>query len=242
MLSTPDENAAGLRAGELDPLRYDGHSDNPHEVAGMMRREVPSNAKVLDVGCGTGSLALVVNRGKGNEVLGLEPDPVRAAAASERGLTVVNSELTPEFLAEHGSFDAIIFADVLEHVPTPKKIIDLAMSGLKSGGLMLISVPNVAHWSVRANLLVGRFNYEEVGIMDATHLRWFTRKTIRQLVENSGLEVLSIRASAGASLPVYYRSIFRILPRRLLERAVYTGASLFPTLFGGQHVVVARKP
>ena len=234
MLSTP--------ASELDPLRYDGHTDDPCEAAGMLREALPTHSKVLDVGCGTGSLTLVANHNKHNEVIGLEPNAERAAAAADRGLNVVNAELSPELLREHGPFDAIIFADVIEHLPEPEHVLDLAVSGLRPGGLLLASVPNVAHWSVRANLLIGRWNYESVGIMDATHLRWFTAKTVRSLIEQRGLEVLSLRHTAGVDLPCYYRTVFRRIPRRVLRPCVRFLAGAWPTLFGCQHIVVARKP
>ena len=239
---SPDDNAVGLAEGHFDPLRYDGHTDDPHEAAGILRRLVPSDAKVLDVGCGTGSLTVIANQGKGNTVFGLEPDAERAAAAEARGVNVFRAELSSDFLDEHGPFDAIIFADVLEHLPSPANVVKLAVSGLKPGGLLLVSVPNVAHWSVRLYLLFGRFNYEEAGIMDATHLRWFTRKTIRALLEGCGLTIVSDQPTAGTGLPLYYRPVFRIFPRRVLERLIYIGTAMFPTLFGCQFVVVARKP
>jgi methionine biosynthesis protein MetW len=226
----------------LDPLRYDGHTDDPHEAAGMLHQALPSNAKVLDVGCGTGSLTLVANNGKRNDVIGLEPDSDRAAAARERGLKVVNAELTEEFLREHGPFDAIIFADVIEHLEKPEDVLDLAISGLAPGGQLLASVPNVAHWSVRANLFIGRWNYESVGIMDSTHLRWFTAKTVRSLIEQRGLEILSLGHTAGVDLPCYHRTVFRRIPRNLLKPCIRFLARLWPTLFGCQHIIVARKP
>ena len=238
---TPDHNAAGLAKADLDPLRYEGHTDDPCEVAGIIQRLLPSKVRILDIGCGTGSLTLIANRDKDNDVVGLEPDAERAAAAADRGLSVVNSELTADFLTEHGPFDAIILADVIEHLPSPTAMVALAASGLKPNGLLFVSVPTVAHWSVRLNLLFGRFDYEEVGIMDATHLRWFTRRTLQEFLEHCGLEVVAMTQSAGVTLPIYYRSVFRLIPQRLREFAIRGLARLLPTLFGCQHVVMARK-
>ncbi|MEA3002024.1 MAG: hypothetical protein QOH81_812 [Sphingomonadales bacterium] len=239
---TPDENAHALADSVPDALRYDGHSDDPHEVAGIMRAAMPSGVRVLDVGCGTGSLALVVNAGKGNTVLGLEPDASRADMARSRGLPTITGTLDDEFVVAHGPFDAIIFADVLEHLPGPAQVLDVAVRGLMPGGLLLISVPNVGHWSIRANLLMGRFDYEEFGLMDSTHLRWFTEKSLRAFVERSRLEILSLRAAAGLTLPVYERSLLRHVPFRVRSVAVRLGTRILPRLFGSQFVVVARKP
>lgn len=238
---SPDEHAVPIGGAKPDALRYDGHTDDPHEVAGLLRSAMPSGARVLDVGCGTGSLTLVVNDGKGNEIICLEPDSARAAMARSRGLTVFEREMDDAFATEHGPFDAIIFADVLEHLPAPRRILEVAFRALRPGGLILVSVPNVAHWSVRANLLIGRFDYEDVGIMDSTHLRWFTAKSIRALIENAGFEITSVRHSAGVALPVYYRSLPGLIPRRILQPIVRMLAKAVPTLFGCQHVIVARK-
>ncbi len=210
-VASPDDHGAKLLADAPDALRYDGSSDDPHEVAGMLLALMPERSRVLDIGCGTGSVALVANRCKGNEVWGIEPDPERAALARGRGLQVHCGVLDRTFTARHGPFDAIILADVVEHVASPGDLLSLAASALRPGGTMFVSVPNVAHWSVRLNLLRGRFDYTETGLLDATHLRWFTEKTIRSLCRNCGLEILSMQHTAGKRLLV--RILVRCLPR-----------------------------
>src|SRR5258708_32964298 len=181
---SPDRHAEGLLQYAVDPLRYDGQSDDPHEVAGTLRTFMPTGVNVLDVGCGTGSVSVIANRVKNNQVYGIEPDEARAAVASSRGIGVFCGLLTEEYLARHDKFDVILFADVLEHVANPSALLRLATKGLKQDGLVLISVPNVAHWSVRLDIMRGRFDYSEVGILDVTHLRWFTSKTIQDLVQS----------------------------------------------------------
>jgi methionine biosynthesis protein MetW len=206
-----------------------------------MRQNMPSGSRVLDVGCGTGSLTLIVNHDKRNEVIAIEPDPQRAEEARRRGLKVVAAELDDAFLAKNGPFDVIIFADVLEHLASPRALLDLAVRGLSPGGLVLISVPNGAHWSVRASLLFGRFDYEPVGIMDATHLRWFTARSLKQFVEGAGLKIIGIRAAAGVNLPVYGRFGFRFVSFRLRRPVVRLASKLMPRLFASQFVVIAEK-
>ena len=171
----PDASARSLVAAPVEALRYDWDFDEtPHEVPAIMREWMPEGVRVLDVGCATGALTSVVNRGKGNQVLGVEPDASRARAANAHDIEVVCGVLDDELCRSRGPFDVIVLADVLEHVPAPADLLDLAHEALRPAGLILVSVPNVAHWTVRAKLLLGRFDYAPSGIMDATHLRWFT--------------------------------------------------------------------
>ncbi len=238
--ASPDRHGDGLLGQSLEALRYDGHADDPFEVTGIMHDLMPSDVRVLDVGCGAGAVTLIANRGRNNTVLAIEPDVERAAVARERGLTVHGGLLDEAFLAEHGDFDVVMSSDVIEHLPAPAGMLQLMARALRPGGLLLISVPNVAHWSVRLNLLFGRFDYEPVGIMDATHLRWFTAKTIADLVERSGFEVLEMRVTAGIGLPVYYRGLTGRIPGRFKPRLVRFLTRALPRLFGAQHVVKAR--
>lgn len=189
--------------GELDPLRYDGHIDAPQEVARMLADLVPVGSRVLDVGCGTGSVSRIIADTRDAKIIGIEPDPCRATAARARGLQVHEQLFTPAVLQLLEAFDVIVFADVLEHVADPGNFLQLALRALLPGGRVIASVPNVAHWSVRLDLLRGRFDYQPVGIRDATHLRWFTAETVRSLFETNGLRVISLQHTAGVTLPEY---------------------------------------
>ena len=82
--------------------------------------------------------------------------------------------LTEDYLRRQGPFDVVILADILEHLAEPAALLRLVARELNPGGMVLISVPNVARWSVRWHLMRGRFDYTETGIMDVTHLSWFT--------------------------------------------------------------------
>src|SRR6202022_1335796 len=198
--ASPAEDAPGLAPGPLDPLRYDGHVVDSDEVAGIVITMIPRGARVLEVGCGTGSLSRIVADKCGAEVVGVEPDSQRAERASARGLEVHTGYLSPELIQQIGLFDVVLLADVLEHVPNPQTMLLLSRRALKPGGAVVMSVPNVAHWSVRADLVRGRFHYQRFGIMDATHLRWFTLDTLKALITSSGFKVVISRATAGMSL------------------------------------------
>ena len=226
--------------GELDSLRYDGHTDAPQEVARMLAELVPVGSRVLDVGCGTGSVSRIIADTRDAKIIGIEPDPCRATAARARGLQVHEQLFTPAVLQLLEAFDVIVFADVLEHVADPGNFLQLALRALLPGGRVIASVPNVAHWSVRLDLLRGRFDYQPVGIRDATHLRWFTAETVRSLFETNGLRVISLQHTAGVTLPEYEnRRPWRWMPRDRRHAIVRALACRLPLLFGCQHIVHA---
>lgn len=240
-MKTPDAVGAGFAASALDPLRYNGLCDDPWEAPAILNAMMPSGARVLDVGCGSGPTTLVANHGKGNDVWGIEPDPDRAETARARGLNVSCGYLTDSYFVENGTFDVIMFADVLEHVPDPAGLLKMALTGLRSDGFILISVPNVAHWTVRWQLARGRFDYMPSGIRDATHLRWFTQRTLQHLLESVGLEVVDFRHSSGAYTPDYQIFPWKNLSQKWRNRGIHVGTRLWPRLFGCQHVVKARR-
>ncbi len=238
---SPDIHGTGLVDRPLDPLRYDYHTDDPDEVAGILQALMPEDVRVLDVGCGTGSVAVIANRNKRNSVLGIEPDAARAKVAASRGIDTTCDYLDPQFIAEKGPFDVIVFSDVLEHLASPDEMLDLAATALKPGGIMLVSVPNVAHWSIRLKLLFGRFDYTDFGLCDSTHLRWFTRKTIQALVAAHGFEILDTRYTAGTGLSVYGSRFFRVIPKELRLSSIRACTKILPTIFACQFVLKVRK-
>jgi methionine biosynthesis protein MetW len=241
-MNSPDTHADGLVPEAVKPLRYDAHhSVDPFEVTGILRSLLPDGVRVLDVGCGTGSLTAVVTNGKRTQVLGIEPDRSRAEVAASRGLDVFCGTLTKEYLDDRELFDVIIFADVLEHVADPAALLRLAAQGLRPEGVVLISVPNAAHWSMRLHVLRGRFNYTATGIRDATHLRWFTFQTIQDLLRSQHFEVLAYKPAAGTWMPEYKAIPWKWLPYRIRRRLIAALTRAIPTLFACQHILKARR-
>jgi 2-polyprenyl-3-methyl-5-hydroxy-6-metoxy-1,4-benzoquinol methylase len=147
---------------------------------------------MLEVGCSSGYLgASLVARG--HRVVGVEPDPASAAAAA-RVLSEVWQGGLDDYLDAHpdARFDVLIFGDVLEHMIEPAQALRRALAHLAPGGHVVVSLPNVAHGSVRAMLLEGRFDYEDRGILDRTHLRFFTREGIARLLADAGLALRTL--------------------------------------------------
>jgi len=234
------EATLGLTSAPVDPLRYDGHTADESESTGIICRFVPDGARVLDVGCGTGSMSKLVRDLRHATVIGIEPNPERAGLARQRGIDVHVGVLNAQTSATLGDFDAVVFADVLEHLEDPAATLRTARSVLRRGGVVVASVPNVAHWTVRWNLLLGRFDYQPVGIMDATHLRWFTRRSIHSLFGAAGFTVQTYTVSAGMWMPEYNtRAPWRWMAPDSRNRAIIAGVRRWPGLFGCQHVVRA---
>lgn len=235
---SPDGHSHGFLRREVDPFRYDGQPNDPDEVVGVIIDMIPKGARVLDVGCGTGSVSVHLVGNAAGSLVGVEPNEARAARARERGIDARTGILTPALIKELGTFDVVVFADVLEHLPDPYAMLELAKTALAPGGRIVASVPNIAHWSVRTQLLRGRFDYRPCGIMDATHLRWFTDATVRLLFESAGMKVEQCRVTAGIDLDCYHerlpwRNISRPRRNAFIRRAVRR----WPQLFGCQLVV-----
>ena len=179
---------------------------------GILRR-LGTGHRVLDVGCGGGALAEAAQV-SGNRVTGVERDFESAARAAARGVLVVAHDATDlDGLAPRigGPFDRIVFADLLEHLADPASVLAGYRRFLAPGGRVLISVPNVAAWTVRLALLCGRFRYADSGIMDRTHLRWFTCATARELAREAGYRELGFDLTPHLTRAVWplIKQVFR---------------------------------
>lgn len=153
---------------------------------------VPPASLVLDVGCASGYLAreLVARGAAAVDGLEYDPEEAEAARASCRQV-IVGSVEDPAVIAQlrDGSYDAIVCADLVEHLVHPEAALRNLLPKLRPEGRFVISVPNIAHYSVRFGLLRGRFRYEDVGLLDRTHLRFFTRESLADFVNAAGLRL-----------------------------------------------------
>ena len=163
-----------------------------------------TNLDVLDVGCGFATTSQHIAQ-RGNRVTGIESSAEAVAVARTRVSDVVHADLqqlddVTRALAGR-LFDVIIFADVLEHLAWPIGVLRGYLGLLKDGGSVIVSLPNVGLWSVRLSLLTGRFRYEETGVLDHTHLRFFTRRTAKEMIEQAGLQVIRRTYNPGLVRP-----------------------------------------
>ncbi|RIL10233.1 MAG: hypothetical protein DCC75_04800 [Proteobacteria bacterium] len=194
--------------------------------------------KVLDVGCGSCTLGEILKSRGITQIFALENDA--GAQAKARGIYLdVQSDLS-NFAGQR--FDCLLLLDVLEHLPTPEEFFKAAAQLLSPGGLILISVPNIAHWSIRLLLLLGRFDYTPRGLLDRTHLQFFTRRRLRSLIRSDeGLEIVEFNSSIS---PAEF-----VLPKFLVDSFLFDlfcsmrlfGARVWPGLCAYQHLAALRK-
>jgi 2-polyprenyl-3-methyl-5-hydroxy-6-metoxy-1,4-benzoquinol methylase len=149
---------------------------------------------ILELGCGTGGTARAIRAAnKAGRYVGIElmADAARQAQGAVDEIIVGNVE-TLDLQAFAGQFDVLIVSEVLEHLVDPWTTVRRLVSCLKPDGVVYASSPNVAHWHVLRGLLRGRFDYRDDGVMDRTHLRWFTPATYRAMFEAAGVQVTSV--------------------------------------------------
>lgn len=193
---------------------FELHLDNPANVHRIEMDMIVEGSLVLDVGCHTGILGEALQKIKQAKVIGIDSDAGALHVARSRLQAALLIDMEQDNWASHlkkegyEHFDTILFGDVLEHTRQPERILLQAKELLKPDGKIIVSVPNIAHWRVRFGLLFGKFEYTESGILDRTHLRFFTQKTARTLLESSGYNVISMNV-AGYALPHW---LIRMLP------------------------------
>lgn len=167
-----------------------------------LMKETDSNAplQILDVGCGLGATMMGIQfRYPEARVYGVELNG-EVARLADKILDVMRGDIeNVELPYADGQFDYIIFSDVLEHLRNPETVLGKMRKYLKSSGLMLASIPNVMHISVLEKMIKGTLAYQESGILDRTHLRFFTLDTILQLADESGLSVREVIPSRNTA-------------------------------------------
>jgi len=150
----------------------------------------PAASTVLDVGCSRGLFGTTLQTARPElRLFGIEPDPTTAEEAAAH-YEQVTCGFFPDDLPAGGTYDCIVFNDVLEHVVDPWTMLDRAKERLAPGGCVVASIPNVRHYIVVRNLaLRGRWDYADWGVLDRTHLRFFTRASIEELFESADMAI-----------------------------------------------------
>lgn len=159
-----------------------------------MLRFVPANCRrLLDIGCGTGTFGASLWQHRQIEVWGIEPFASAAAKAADRLDHVIPGPFGPETDLPAGSFECIVFNDVLEHMVAPELALRYAKFLLSTGGTILASIPNARHFPLMWQLGVrGNWEYGDCGILDRTHLRFSTKSSILRMFQSEGYAVRSI--------------------------------------------------
>ena len=192
--------------------------------------------KILDVGAADGYLGAILKE-QGHYVVGIERDAALAATARNHYACFEVVDIESFDFPYSQEFDCVLFADVLEHLRDPATVLKRELPCLKTAAQVIASVPNVANIVIRASLFLGRFEYGDRGILDRTHLRFFSLKSLKTLLNRCGFDVRKIYATpipVQMILPVTNRQFFA--PLHGLHHLV---VRLWKTLFAYQFVVKA---
>ena len=194
--------------------------------------------RILDVGAADGFVSRKLTE-HGWRVTGIEGDPALAQAGAPYCERMITANLNREVPEVQGPFDAILYGDVLEHLIDPLRVLVELNRSLAPDGFVIVSVPNIAHLYIRLLLLLGRFDYLDRGILDNTHLRFFTARSLRALLDDAGLVVERFSATPA---PLY-----QVLPERWHKRWVAVTHTInaaiarnLPRVLGYQFIVLAR--
>ena len=183
-------------------------------------QHVPGSVKrVLDLGCATGATGAALKQRQDVEVVGVELQPEYAREAAARLDHVIAGDV--ETAEPDGRFDCLIAADILEHLRDPWSALRRYAHQLEPGATVIVSLPNVAHWSTYAQLARGSWPRKPEGIFDATHLRWFTLRDARELLEQAGVRPHTVVrrgwiATRGSRLDVLAPPLLRVPVLRTL--------------------------
>ncbi len=191
VLLSPAATAAGWTAGDRPPghaagLCYefiDYYGGERADVLPLLPELGPRSA-VLEVGCGRGATGSLIRNRFGCRVVGVELNPEAAAAAGKRLDKVLTGDI--QTLEPGETFDAVVAFELFEHLTDGQAFLERAAGWLRPGGRMLFSVPNVGHYSVVEDLVAGRWDYVPMGLLCATHFRFFTRRTLEDWLRAAG--------------------------------------------------------
>ena len=201
----------------------------------LIRRYAPRGGTLLDLGAAGGELGSVV-REHFDTTIGFEYDADRIGQLRSRFDQVVIADLETVRTLPPG-MNAVVLADVIEHLRNSTTLLNMVQRSLASDGVLFLSVPNIANITVRLGLLFGVFEYRDRGILDFTHLRFFTMRTIKREIEKAGFRIIAIR---GSSVPI--RLIIGWMPDPLLrlgERVLTWITRIWRGLFAYQIILVA---
>lgn len=210
--------------------KYNPQAFHPLNIDRQSLDQVPKGSKVLDIGCASGFMGEYLQDKKQCTVIGVEMGNDEAKDARKKLSKVVlgdiESKETILKVKKDGQFDVILACAIIEHLKNPTQALITWKSFLKPDGILIITTPNIAHWSMRFSIMRGRFNYSEYGILDNTHLHFFTPDTFKDSIKIAGYKIEKYAFDAvGGGYP----------------KVSLLGSLLFPNIFAYQMLIVAKK-
>jgi 2-polyprenyl-3-methyl-5-hydroxy-6-metoxy-1,4-benzoquinol methylase len=207
-------------------------------------RLVPLDARrILDVGCGAGDNARNIKQLIADAIIdGITTSENEKTCAIQYmdscSIVDIESDFS-ELLVEHELYDVLLFSHVLEHLRDPDLVLERMLQLLKPGGVILIAVPNILHWRMRFQFLLGDFTYQDAGILDNTHLRFFTFATAKEYLLSKVDMVVEVNTVDGsAPLWILRRHVFPVRVSKWVDRLI---CKMWPNLFGEQVLIRAHK-
>ena len=201
--------------GNFDPGKL--KSDNIDRLSTGL---VPIGSKILELGCATGFMSRYFTKKLGCQVIGVDVNP----AAKPDVTGDLGGKTVWLKIKKHEPFDVVFASAILEHLPNPETTLQLIKSVLKPKGLLIVTLPNVAHWSLRLKLLLGRWQYEDYGLLDRDHLRFFNYFTAQKLITSAGFKINKILIDPAGGIK-YFSWL----------------AKYFPNLYAYQICIEAQK-
>jgi 2-polyprenyl-3-methyl-5-hydroxy-6-metoxy-1,4-benzoquinol methylase len=217
----------------LDPdITYRGESS-----AAVLRRVPATAMRILDVGCGSGGNACILTAaGRSIDGITRSAQEVETARLSYSNVYAHDLESGLPPMPANQLYDAAICSHVLEHIVEPRMLLTAIRAHLAPSGVLIVALPNLMFWKSRIRLIFGDFEYTESGLMDRTHVRWYSFVSARRLLERHGYTVTEAVAEGGLPLG----PLRRVIPKWLLARADRAACRLAPGLLGYEMLYVAR--
>ncbi|MFY9638063.1 MAG: class I SAM-dependent methyltransferase [Methanobacterium sp.] len=208
--------------------KYNYLNPDPFSMHAKIIKCIDENNKILDVGCAEGNIAEVLSSNK-CDVVGIEIDQKSAQNAQNYCKEVILGDVESlELSSEYNNyFDYILFADILEHLKDPLIVLKKFKKYLKNDGYIIVSLPNISNWRMRIKILFGNFEYENTGLLDKGHIRFFNKKSAENLIKDAGFEITKFDIT-GLDSP-FGTKFFQLIGNQ------------FPNLLAYQFLIIAKK-
>lgn len=217
-------------------MKYTKYNTNKFEIHSMALDLVKSNSSVLELGCATGYYTRELLK-KNCTVIGIDSEKEAIRAARKINKNSILGDLNyPQHIKVGRTFDYVLCLDVIEHLVQREEMLNFVKRKLNSNGTLILSTPNIAHVKVRVRLLMGVFDYEKIGIMDTTHLHFYTRKTIINEIKLAGFRQIEVFPSVDLGQVPLFGKLLRKLPKVIQKKIV----DIDPELFAVQFLIIAK--
>lgn len=198
---------------------------------------VPLSAtRILDVGCGTGALGARLRQDRERSIVGITYSLQESELASGRLSQVICADLNSFDFSSLGEFDCVILSHILEHLYSPENLLERLKGVLGPESVVVVALPNVVWWKQRMQFLIGNWRYEDWGILDRTHFRFFDMQSSEELLRHAGYEIIHIKRDGPFPVSKSIRKLIGPLAARM-DRFI---CKVAPGLFAFQFVYLAR--